>query len=491
MIEELHQDTFKRNPTMRMLDVSVNRLRSLHADMFVHMTSFYFLNVSYNMLVLNGTIINSEYLSILDASYCNRMKHRSWHALEKTTFSGLPNLRQLVLEGNAIRCLKSDTFTHNLYLGELNLKNNELRVMTHEIFSQSRQLYSLIISNNPFVCDCRMKVFSKWCSNHSVTLDAVSCGTPLGNWTLLQSLSCDTLAHTSVSVTDSACTIPTVSVNKSTTSTNAVVSVSLPSSPGSEEYSPAASTNKLSVSTSARDDVLPVPTSARYNVYQDQQEIILGNSSWDEDKLSGFVHASISSTTQMAYSQGWDSNKTLINANEDKFSGIVHTSISSTTQMAYSHDWDTNMTVINAEPERSVFTWNVLGAVFFLIISIVFVVIGIRFRRRMGSEYSVPASYCCSFMLFDHTDRTYDYVSEDCQHSHYIAVDECHKGTEPKTEHHYLCRDVTGLEDAAHELPACRLTASTKCRCSRYPETSAETVCATADLEEHVYEVVE
>jgi hypothetical protein len=149
------------------------------------------------------------------------------------------------------------------------------------------------------------------------------------------------------------------------------------------------------------------------------------------------------------------------------------------------------MTAINAEPERSVFTWSVFGAVVVLVISIVFVVIAIRFRTRMSSEYSVPALHCCSVMLCDHIDRTYDYVNEDCQHSHYIAVDECHKDTQQKTEHHCLCRDVTGLADAAHELPERRLTVNTKCRCCRHAETSAETVCATANLDEHVYEVVE
>jgi Leucine-rich repeat (LRR) protein len=443
-IQELHQNMFEHNPIMKKLDVSVNRLRFLHPDMFRHMTLFYFLNVSHNMLVLNGAILNSDTLNILDAGYSNQMKHSSWHTLEGTIFSGLPNLKKLVLDGNSIRCLSLDTFTHNPHVVEVNLKNNELKVLSHEMFRHFHEIDSLIISNNPLVCDCRMKMFAAWCSNHSVKLDAVSCGTPLGAWSLLQSLSCDTLvlAHTFMPVTDSVCTMPSVSVKELTTSTISAVSVTS-SMPASEENI-APSTSSVSISRET--------TSA---VYRDQQETISGNSSWD--KLSSFVQSSINSTTQMPYHHSGDSN---------------------------------NLTSVeHASPG---FSWIVVGTVCGLITSIVFLFIAIVLRRRRGSEYSVPATHCSNFTLCDCNTRTYDKVREDrCRHTPYITTENLHQVTALKTELHYLCHDVTGLTDAAPEVSPWRLTSNTTCRCSGLLGTNVDTISTTAALEEHIYEMVE
>jgi hypothetical protein len=293
-IEELHQNTFKHNPTLKKLDTSVNRLKFLHTDTFLHTKFFYFLNV----LVCNETILNSAYLNILDASYCNAMKHRSWHALGGSNFKGLPNLKNLVLEGNGIRCLTSDTFVHNPQLVELSVRNNALKAIPLDMFSHSYNIHSLKISNNPFVCDCRLKMFSMWCSNHSVALEAACCGTPLGAWTLSQFISCKTGAHVFVSVTDTACTAPAISVIQPTQAANSAASgATLSSSPASEENSPASTTTPAASASL---------TDVSGTVYLDQQGTISGNSSWYNDTFSSSVRTSISSTTQTAYNHGWD-----------------------------------------------------------------------------------------------------------------------------------------------------------------------------------------
>ncbi|PNF37308.1 hypothetical protein B7P43_G00444 [Cryptotermes secundus] len=440
-IEELHENTFRHNPTLKKLDVSVNRLRFLHPDMFRHKTLFYFLNVSHNMLVLSGTILNSEHLNVLDASYSNQMKDSSWHVLDSAVFSGLPNLKALVLEGNAIRCLTLDTFIYNPHLVEVNLKNNELKVLPHELFRYSHKIYSLLISNNPLVCDCRMKTFAVWCSNRSVQLDAVFCGRPLGTWSLLQALPCDTpaLSHALMPVADSSCTVPSVSAKEATSA------MSVTSSRPASEESMAPSTSSVTTSRTM--------TKA---VYRYQQETISGNSSWD--KLPSFVQSSINSTTQIPYD----------------------------------HSWDSNMTLTSTEHARPVFSWKVFAAVFGLIISMVFLVIAVMLRRRSYCEYSVAATHCPNCMLCGGDTRTYDEVREGCcQHTPYIIVETLHQSTAPKTDLHYLCRDVTGLTDVAPEVPPRRLTADTTYRCSGLLGANVDTFCTTAALEEHVYEVVE
>jgi hypothetical protein len=153
------------------------------------MKSFYYLNVSYNDLVLNGTILYSDYINILDAAFCNPEKDASWHVLKYPVFSGLPNLTKLVLEGNSIQCLMWDTFGNNRRLKKLNLKNNMLKVMPHKITLCSHVI-ELDLSDNPTECNCHMRRFSASCS--SVKLDEFSCGTPRG----LEELSCDNVSLT-------------------------------------------------------------------------------------------------------------------------------------------------------------------------------------------------------------------------------------------------------------------------------------------------------
>jgi hypothetical protein len=133
----------------------------------------------------------------------------------------------------------------------------------------------------------------------------------------------------------------------------------------------------------------------------------------------------------------------------------------------------------------------VFGAIFVLVTSIVFLVIAIMLRRRMCSEYSVPATRCPNFTLCDGNTRTYDEVKEGCcQHTPYITLDNLHQVIGPKKELHYLCHDVTGLTDVAPEAHPLRPTANTKCRCSRLLGTNADAIYTTAALEEHIYEVV-
>jgi hypothetical protein len=222
--------------------------------------------------------------------------------------------------------------------------------------------------------------------------------------------------------------------------------VSVTSSSPTSEENIAPSTSSVSTSSRAKESA----------VYRDQQEAISGNSSWD--KLSSFVQSPINSTTQMPYN----------------------------------HSWDSNMTLTSAEHARSVFSWNVFGAVFGLTTSIVFLIIAIVLRRHRCSEYSVPGTHYFNFKLCDGNTRTYDEVREDCcQHTPYITIDNLHQITAPKTELHYLCNDVTDLTDIAPEVPPRRLTANTTCRCSGLLGTNVDTFCTTEALEEHVYEVVE
>jgi hypothetical protein len=172
-----------------MLDVSFNKLRHIHPETFVHMKSLYDLNISHNELVLNGAILYSEYINILDAAFCNPAEDDSWYVLKHSVFSGLPNLAKLVLEGNSIQCVMWDAFSNNQRLKNLDLKNNMLKAMPRE-FTLCSNVVNLDLTNNSIECNCHMRTFSASCN--ITKLYGVSCGTPRG----LEDPSCDDMSLT-------------------------------------------------------------------------------------------------------------------------------------------------------------------------------------------------------------------------------------------------------------------------------------------------------
>jgi hypothetical protein len=153
------------------------------------MKSLFNLNISHNDLVLNGAILYSDYINILDAAFCNPVEDASWYVLKHSVFSGLPNLAKLVLEGNSIQCVMWDTFSNNQRLKNLNLKNNMLKVMPHQ-FNLCSHVIEMDLTDNPIECNCHMRTFSRSCNG--AKLDEVSCGTPRG----LDDLSCDDMSLT-------------------------------------------------------------------------------------------------------------------------------------------------------------------------------------------------------------------------------------------------------------------------------------------------------
>lgn len=439
-IRELRHSTFQHNPELRRLDVSVNRLGFLHPDMFIH-TKLYFLNVSFNMLVLNGTLLNSKYLNILDAAYCTRKRDNSWNVLDSTTFIGLPSLTKLVLEGNGIRSLSSDIFMHNPRLVELNLRNNALRAISHEIFRHTRHIGHLHLSYNPLVCDCGMKMFSVWCYNHSVKLDDVLCETPRANWKLLETLSCDTVSssYTFMPVTDSTNATMSVSVSEIIASTN---------TDSSTESISESDIAKSTVSGSTSVKAMP------YSMYTHQYETVSKNGS--------------------------------------SISSVAQSDMNFTKQIPHNYTRSSNLTLAKAVPIRF-FSWYVYASICSLIISVVLVIIVVvvlikKLSRREDLEGSMN---CLHYFTFcSHDRRTYVEANENCHRRTYINYDNLQTPLPQETELHYLNRGVTSLTDVKPRMRPRRSQEVTMRKCSGSVETNTDTLITTEGHEGHVYEVI-
>jgi hypothetical protein len=427
-IQELPQSTFQHLRMLMKLDVSYNRLRYIHPETFVHINSFYYLNVSHNDLVLNGTILNSDYINILDAAFCNQAKDASWYVLKHPLFSGLPNLTKLVLEGNSIQCVMWDTFSNNWRLGSLDLKNNLLKSMPHQITLCSHVInLDLDLSNNPIGCDCNAKMFKASCANTSVKLDEVSCETPTG----LEYLSCD-----DVFLTDPP---DTGICDFDIGSTHAVTSALL--------YSE--STAQDSTTTAA---------------FPETSETAMSSLFSDEQSPNLALNASVENSARILEFSGTPTTEmpSVLDQNQ---------SVASTKALV------TNTTV-----------WIVLGVVLVLVVIIVAVAVFVILRvcRRQNFDGSFPATHYFNYRCYNSNPETNSEVNENYRTSGYISLNSLQKHMAPNQDLHYLCRDVTTLTGVSAQDQS----ETGSCRCSLILETKAATVRAEGDLEEHVYEEV-
>jgi hypothetical protein len=447
-IQELHQNTFQHFRNLAALDVSFNRLGYIHPEAFVNMKSFFRLIVSHNALVLNGTILYSDYINVLDAAFCNPARDGSWYVLKYPLFSGLPNLTKLVLEGNGIQCLMWDTFRNNQRLTFLDLKNNMLKFMSHQM-NLCSHVIELDLSNNPLDCNCQVKMFATSCTNSVVKLDEVPCGTSSG----LEQLSCDDVSLTGP---------PDTGICDSDIGSTYAVTSELPTSVSTSED------NTTSAVFSTSETVMS-------SLYSDQHSPTSAlNVSNENELLEKSYVIQHSPTSALNASKG---NERLVQSLSTPTTEIPNT-LSQTPRVL--------LTNISATISSM---WIVLGVVFVLLVIIVagsVAIVILRVCKQQDLGGSVPATEYFNVRLGINTPETNNKADKNYKHFRYISLSSLEKHKLPTKDLHYLCRDVTtlhGLCDQGHPE-------SGSCLCSVILEQSLATDRKNGDLEEHVYEEV-
>lgn len=116
-------------------------------------------------------VIVSETLEQLDMGYCNI------NTLPLHTFSSVPSLRHLILDGNSIQTIEYNVLPKGLTY--INLAFNHIVEPPINVFNSLRYLFRLDISHNPINCSCALLAFQDSLSGRAGILEnGVTCANP-------------------------------------------------------------------------------------------------------------------------------------------------------------------------------------------------------------------------------------------------------------------------------------------------------------------------
>lgn len=149
-IEDLHKDAFNGLEILIELDLSGNKIKTLHPGVFIN-------NIKLRILILNRNPIqkiadrvftNLSFLQTVEINDCQiaQISHKA--------FVNVSNLLTLRLAGNNLTNMKPDT----------------LKAMDN--------LKSLELHNNPWRCDCHLKTFWEWIMTKNLYAQPTACLEP-------------------------------------------------------------------------------------------------------------------------------------------------------------------------------------------------------------------------------------------------------------------------------------------------------------------------
>ncbi|XP_071452934.1 uncharacterized protein [Hetaerina americana] len=133
-IREVHRDAFRDLTILVEVDLSDNRITTLHPETFSG-------NDRLRVLTLNGNPITE---------------------LQRIQFPSLPHLRTLEMKHCHLENVHRDAFVSLVALETLNLANNRLKRLSEAVFLSCKRLKTLSLDGNPWRCDCQLREFRSW-----------------------------------------------------------------------------------------------------------------------------------------------------------------------------------------------------------------------------------------------------------------------------------------------------------------------------------------
>ncbi|XP_066999506.1 uncharacterized protein kek5 [Anabrus simplex] len=149
-IQELHKEAFHGLQILIELDLTGNRIHSLHPGTFKDNVRLRILYLNRNPIqkVYDGVFSNLPFLQTVEMSEC-QIAHIGHKA-----FSNVPNLQSLRLDRNNLTNMKPDILKH------------------------MDKLKSLELYNNPWNCDCHLKAFRDWIIQRNLYAQPTACHEP-------------------------------------------------------------------------------------------------------------------------------------------------------------------------------------------------------------------------------------------------------------------------------------------------------------------------
>lgn len=98
--------------------------------------------------------------------------------LKKNSFTGLRNLRVLLLNANSLSCIEKNTFYHVPSLKFLSLYDNKMKSLSQQSFGQLPKLTTLHLGKNPLICDCNLKWLAEKNIRETIETSGAKCEYP-------------------------------------------------------------------------------------------------------------------------------------------------------------------------------------------------------------------------------------------------------------------------------------------------------------------------
>ncbi|XP_059423222.1 trophoblast glycoprotein-like [Carassius carassius] len=183
-VEELDSMVFKNLPSLRLLDLSNNRISQFSVEALPQDNKIEVLNLS-------KSLYNHSYISVFADLFKHSLPNVSHLDLSSNDlvlfsegiFTGLLNLTVLDLRNNSLVTIRNDTFWNVLKLKELDLRDNALKVLPNATLEKLSSIPDLRVrlAGNPWRCDCNIEDMLFLLAKHEFVVDILNltCSDPV------------------------------------------------------------------------------------------------------------------------------------------------------------------------------------------------------------------------------------------------------------------------------------------------------------------------
>lgn len=168
-LEEIYIETFKLLPELEVLDLSFNKIKTIHQDSFASNNKLKSLALAGNKLtsipshLIMGLIsiqkidLTDNQIIMKDEQFLNSVYLKEFYCVKcqitnigSNTFKDMTGLQKLDLSFNKLVNIPENAFETNMHLKQLKIENNNLKIFPIKIFEHLPELRELCLDDNNF-----------------------------------------------------------------------------------------------------------------------------------------------------------------------------------------------------------------------------------------------------------------------------------------------------------------------------------------------------